>query len=91
MSTIINTRSPFYFKVSNADLSSVKLELYIWTGTTAQRNASYRRYTLTKEQLLDELDRVSSSIEKYRRRNILAQRQGGPGTYLVIGLGKLEL
>ena len=61
MSTIINTRSPFYFKVSNADLSSVKLELYIWTGTTAQRNASYRRYTLTKEQLLDELDRGTTT------------------------------
>jgi len=61
MSTIINTRSPFYFKVSNADLSSVKLELYIWTGTSAQRNASYKRYTLTKEQLLDELDRGSAT------------------------------
>jgi hypothetical protein len=61
MSTIINTRSPFYFKVSNADLSSVKLELYIWTGTTAQRNASYKRYTLTKEQLLDELDRGTTT------------------------------
>jgi len=61
MSTIINTRSPFYFKVSNADLSSVKLELYIWTGTYAQRNASYKRYTLTKEQLLDELDRGTTT------------------------------
>ena len=61
MSTVINTRSPFYFKVSNADLSSVKLELYIWTGTSAQRNASYKRYTLTKEQLLDELDRGTTT------------------------------
>jgi hypothetical protein len=61
MSTIINTRSPFYFKVSNADLSSVKLELYIWTGTSAQRNASYKRYTLTKEQLLNELDRGAAT------------------------------
>ena len=61
MSTIINTRSPFYLKVSNADLSSVKLELYIWTGTHSQRNASYKRYTLTKEQLLDELDRGSAT------------------------------
>jgi hypothetical protein len=42
-------------------LSSVKLELYIWTGTTAQRNASYKRYTLTKEQLLDELDRGTTT------------------------------
>ena len=61
MSTIINTRSPFYFKVSNAALHSVKLELYIWTGTHSQRNASYKRYTLTKEQLLDELDRGTTT------------------------------
>lgn len=61
MSTVINTRSPFYFKVSNAALHSVKLELYIWTGTHSQRNASYKRYTLTKEQLLDELDRGTTT------------------------------
>jgi len=61
MSTIINTRSPFYFKVSNADLNSAKLELYIWSGTTSQRTAAYRRYTLTKEQLLDELDRGTTT------------------------------
>lgn len=61
MSTVINTRSPFYFKVSDEDLHSVRLELYIWTGTYAQRNASYKRYTLTKEQLLDELDRGTTT------------------------------
>ena len=61
MSTVINTRSPFYFKVSNADLHSVRLDLYIWTGTHSQRNASYKRYSLTKEQLLDELDRGTTT------------------------------
>ena len=61
MSTIINTKSPFYFKVSNADLNSAKLELYIWSGTTSQRTASKRRYTLTKEQLLNELDRGTTT------------------------------
>ena len=61
MSTVINTRSPFYFKVSNANLHSVRLDLYIWTGTHSQRNASYKRYSLTKEQLLDELDRGTTT------------------------------
>ena len=50
MSTIINTRSPFYKKVSNANLYSVKLELYIYTGvyTTSSVTAN-KKYTLKKE------------------------------------------
>ena len=51
MSTIINTRSPFYKKITNANLHSVKLELYIWTGVYADRAASHLRYTLTKEEV----------------------------------------
>jgi hypothetical protein len=61
MSTVINTRSPYYFKVSNADLDSVKLELYIWTGTHAQRTSAYLRYTISKDQRLDELDRGTTT------------------------------
>ena len=61
MSTVINTRSPYYFKVSNANLDSVKLQLYIWTGTHAQRTSAYLRYTITKDQRLDELDRGTTS------------------------------
>ena len=61
MSTIINTRSPFYFKVSNASLESVKLQLYIWTGLHAARTSAYLRYTITKEQRLNELDRGTTS------------------------------
>jgi len=61
MSTVINTRSPFYFKVSNADLSTAKLELYIWSGTTSQRTAAYKKYTLSKQQLLDEVDRGTAT------------------------------
>tara|TARA_R100000742_G_C4278574_1_gene101602 strand:+ start:2331 stop:3887 length:1557 start_codon:yes stop_codon:yes gene_type:complete len=61
MSTIINTRSPFYFKVSNKDLSSVKAQLYIWTGLHASRTSAYLRYTITKEQKLNELDRGTTS------------------------------
>jgi|TARA_R100000482_G_C5129317_1_gene150817 hypothetical protein len=61
MSTIINARSPYYFKVSNADLDSVKLELYIWTGTHSQRTSAYLRYTISKDQRLDELDRGTTT------------------------------
>lgn len=61
MSTVINTKSPYYFKVSNANLDSVKLQLYIWTGTHAQRTSAYLRYTITKDQRLDELDRGTTS------------------------------
>ena len=61
MSTIINTRSPFYLKVSDKDLSSVKLQLYIWTGLHASRTNAYLRYTISKDQKLDELDRGTTS------------------------------
>lgn len=50
MSTIINTRSPFYKKVSNANLYSAKLELYIFTGVySSSLVTANRKYTLKKE------------------------------------------
>ena len=51
MSTIINTRSPFYKKITNASLASAKLELYIWQGTYAQRTGTDKKYTLTKTEV----------------------------------------
>lgn len=51
MSTVINTRSPFYKKISNASLAKAKLELYVWTGVYADRVAASKKYTLTKEEL----------------------------------------
>tara|TARA_R110000823_G_scaffold300180_2_gene420944 strand:+ start:571 stop:1722 length:1152 start_codon:yes stop_codon:yes gene_type:complete len=51
MSTIINTRSPFYKKITNANLATVKLELYIWTGAYGARVAGDKKYTLTKEEV----------------------------------------
>ena len=51
MSTVINTRSPFYKKISNASLAKAKLELYVWTGVYADRVASDKKYTITKEEL----------------------------------------
>ena len=50
MSKIINTRSPFYTKISADPLSSVELKVYIWTGLTSDRPAS-PIYTLTKSEL----------------------------------------
>jgi len=51
MSTIINTRSPFYKKISNASLAKATLELYVWTGVYADQVAGDKRYTITKEEL----------------------------------------
>ena len=51
MSTVINTRSPFYKKISNASLAKAKLELYVWTGVYADRAAADKKYTITKEEL----------------------------------------
>lgn len=54
MSTIINTRSPFYKKISNASLSSVKLELYIFQGTySSSLVTANRKYTLKKDAVGD--------------------------------------
>jgi len=53
MSTIINTRSPYYLKVSNASLASAKMELYVWTGQQADRVAGDLKYTLIKEEVGD--------------------------------------
>ena len=51
MSTIINTRSPFYKKISNTLLAKAKLELYVWTGVYSDRVAGDKKYTITKEEL----------------------------------------
>ena len=50
MSTIINTRSPYYVKVGSDPFSSVEFKLYIWTGLTGARPAT-PEYTLTKSEL----------------------------------------
>ena len=50
MSTIINTRSPFYVKIASSPLSSVELKLYAWEGLVGDRPAT-PEYTLTKSEL----------------------------------------
>ena len=52
MSTIINTRSPYYFKVHNASLYKAKLQLYVWTGVTGDKDLNTDlRYTISKQEI----------------------------------------
>ena len=51
MSTVINTRSPYYFKVHNSSLYKAKLQLYIWTGVTGDKSSSDLRYTISKQEV----------------------------------------
>ena len=52
MNTIINTRSPYYFKVHNSSLFKAKLQLYIWTGVTGDKDTSTDlRYTISKQEV----------------------------------------
>lgn len=52
MSTIINTRSPYYFKVHNSSLYKAKLQLYVWTGETSDKDLNTDlRYTISKQEI----------------------------------------
>ena len=52
MSTISHTRSPFYRKINNASLASVKLELYIFQGTYSSSLVTANiKYTLKKDAI----------------------------------------
>ena len=50
MSNVYNVRSPRYIKVTSDPLSSVRLDLYIWTGLSNGRPAS-PNYSITKSEL----------------------------------------
>ena len=54
MQTKINLRSPYYIKVSNPNLTSVRLDLYIYTGTFTTNvsvAAGTLRYQISKKPL----------------------------------------
>ena len=53
MAQIINTRSPFYIKVSDSSLATATLQLYIYEGAknTGSPNAADLKYTITKSEL----------------------------------------
>ena len=50
MAQIINTRSPFYIKVSDSTLATATLQLYIYEGVknTGSPNGADLKYTVTK-------------------------------------------
>jgi hypothetical protein len=54
MATNINLRSPFYVKVEKTNLTSVRLDLHVYTGTfvsNANVPDSTKRYQITKEPI----------------------------------------
>lgn len=52
MAKLINTRSPFFIKVSDSTLDTAKLELYIYEGTKNTTNlAPDLKYTIEKSEL----------------------------------------
>ena len=52
MAKIINTRSPFYIKVSDSTLDTAKLELYIYEGVyDTSPDAADLKYTIEKSEL----------------------------------------
>ncbi len=53
MSTIINSRSPYYFKVSDSSLNSATVQIYIWTGQYSDRVVGNLKYTLSKQEVGD--------------------------------------
>ncbi len=53
MAQIINTRSPFYIKVSDSSLTTATLQLYIYEGTknTGSPNGADLKYTVKKSEI----------------------------------------
>jgi hypothetical protein len=52
MAKLINTRSPFYIKVSDSNLDTAKLELYIYEGVyDTSPDAADLKYTIEKSEL----------------------------------------
>ncbi len=52
MATKINVRSPFYLKVSQTNIATATLNLYVYTGTfVANASVANPKYTITKDVL----------------------------------------
>ena len=53
MSTIINSRSPYYIKIepSSGNLSSAELSLYIYSGTLTTDKPGNATYTISKDKI----------------------------------------
>ena len=67
MATKINVRSPFYLKVSQTNIATATLNLYIYTGTfVANASVANHKYTITKDVLNTQLAVINKVIQVLR-------------------------
>jgi len=83
MARLINTRSPFYIKVSDTNLQSAELKLYIYEGTKdVTPDAADLKYTIEKAEL-GETNYVVFEISELVRDYIDARYDGEYDSYCV--------
>jgi len=83
MARLINTRSPFYIKVSDSNLQSARLQLYIYEGTKdVTPDAADLKYTIDKAEL-EETNYVVFEISELVRDYIDAKYDGEYDSYTV--------
>jgi len=83
MAQIINTRSPFYIKVSNSALATATLQLYIYEGAKdTTPDAADLKYTITKSEL-ENNNQVVFEISELIRDYIDVKYDGEYDSYCV--------
>lgn len=83
MARLINTRSPFYIKVSDTNLQSAELKLYIYEGVKdVTPDAADLKYTIEKAEL-EETNYVVFEISELVRDYIDAKYDGEYDSYCV--------
>lgn len=83
MAKLINTRSPFYIKVSDTNLQSAELKLYIYEGVKdVTPDAADLKYTIEKAEL-EETNYVVFEISELVRDYIDAKYDGEYDSYCV--------
>ena len=84
MAQIINTRSPFYIKVSDSSLATATLELYIYEGAKdVTPDAADLKYTITKSEL-ENNNQVVFEISELIRDYIDVKYDGEYDSYCVL-------
>jgi len=83
MAQIINTRSPFYIKVSDSSLATATLKLYIYEGAKdTSPDAADLKYTITKSEL-ENNNQVVFEISELIRDYIDVKYDGEYDSYCV--------
>jgi len=83
MAQIINTRSPFYIKVSDSSLATATLQLYIYEGAKdVTPDAADLKYTITKSEL-ENNNQVVFEISELIRDYIDVKYDGEYDSYCV--------